>query len=253
MRRQPVRIGLDRVERELPAVAARRDVALQQRERRLERPALVGDVPLERRHVREAALGQEAEDLELRVHAGLDPPVELERDRLADDDRAVRLIGAHRPDRVELVGPVDEAVGAPEHDAGLVELERRPGPHQPDRLADERGVGDRVVDSPALCLGDDQFVPGVVGRAEPERQVVEVVALEPVPHLDDGEREDRRPAGRDDGVEHPGVEDVPRLAAEPALRGDRAEEDEPVEEVQVARLDPAAEIGVRAATHRPDP
>ena len=69
--------------------------------------------------------------------------------------------------------------------------------------------------------------------------MVQVVALQAVAHLDDREREERRPAGNDAGVEDARVEHVARLAAEPALRGDRPEQDEPVEEVQVALLDPA--------------
>ena len=63
------------------------------------------------------------------------------------------------------------------------------------------------------------------------------MALQPVAHLDDPEREDRRAARRDPGVEHARVEHVARLAGEPALRRDRPEQDEPVEEVQVAALD----------------
>ena len=54
VRGQPAGVGAERVERELPAVPVRRDEPLQDRERRLERPALVGDVALEGGDVREA-------------------------------------------------------------------------------------------------------------------------------------------------------------------------------------------------------
>ena len=43
---------------------------------------------------------------------------------------------------------------------------------------------------------------------EAERQVVEVVGLKPVPHLDDREGEDRRAAGDDAGIEHARVQHV---------------------------------------------
>ena len=217
--------------------------SLQQRERRLERAAGVGDVALERGDVLEAPLGEEAQQLELRIHARLDPAVELEREPLVQHDRAVRLLHAHRPDRRELAGAIREALGAPEGDRGVAEPERRPGAHQPDDLPHESGVGDRVVDRPALDLGDRRVAPALVGGPEAEREVVEIVALEAVADLDDPEREDRRAAGRDSGVEHARVEHVARLAAEPALRGDRPEEDEPVEEAQVARLDLRAQAG----------
>ena len=73
----------------------------------------------------------------------------------------------------------------------------------------------------------------------------EILACE---DLDDPEREDRRPARRDARVEHPRVEHVARLAGEPALRRDRPEQDEAVQEVQVALLDAGLELGAHAAS-----
>jgi hypothetical protein len=75
------------------------------------------------------------------------------------------------------------------------------------------------------------------------------VALQAVAHLDDGDREDRRVAGRDRRVEHARIEDVARLAAEPALRRHRPEQDEPVQEVEVALRD----AGFYISAHRRDP
>jgi hypothetical protein len=75
------------------------------------------------------------------------------------------------------------------------------------------------------------------------------VGLQAVAHLDDRNREDRRAAGVDGGVQHPGVEDVARLAAEPALRRDRPQQDEAVQELQVALGDPRLQI----SAHRRGP
>ena len=60
----------------------------------------------QRRHGTEARLlGQEGDEFELRVEALLEPAVDLEQDRFAEDRRAVRLIGIERAfgDRRELV------------------------------------------------------------------------------------------------------------------------------------------------------
>src|SRR6201999_297655 len=46
----------------------------------------------------EAVAVQEAEHLELRVHPGLDPAVDLQDRVLAENDRAVRLLGGDRAD-----------------------------------------------------------------------------------------------------------------------------------------------------------
>ncbi len=188
--RQPVVLAAhERVARQLPAVALGGHELLHGRQRRLERPALVRDVALERRCVLEGALGEEAEHLELGVHPRRDPAVELERVALVEHERAVRLLGAHRPRRLDLFG---ELAGRAEHDRRLGGLERGICPHQLEYPAGELRVGDRVVGDPALGLGDHGLVPAVRRGPEPEREVVEVVGLEAVAHLDDRDREDRR-------------------------------------------------------------
>ena len=229
----------ERLARELPAVALGGNELLHDRERRLERPPLVGDVALERGGVLEAALGEEAEHLELRVHPGREPAVELERVALVEHQRAVRLLGAHRPRRLDLRR---QFARRPEDDRRLARLQRGVGPHQLEDPARELRVGDRVVGDPAFRLGDRGRLPAVLRWPEAERQVVEVVRLQAVAHLDDRDREDRRVARRDAGVEDARVEHVLRLAAEPALRRDRPQQDEPVQEVEVAALDAALQI-----------
>ena len=86
MRGEPPRVGTERVERKLPTIPVGGDELLQDRERRLERPPLVGDVALERRDVLEPAFGEEAEDLELRIHPRLDPAIDLESQPLVDHE-----------------------------------------------------------------------------------------------------------------------------------------------------------------------
>src|ERR687885_222669 len=66
------------VEREVPAVAAAADEALQDPERRVHRLARVLVPAAERRDVLEAVLGQVAEQLQLRVDAGLEAAEHLQ-------------------------------------------------------------------------------------------------------------------------------------------------------------------------------
>src|SRR5581483_10633202 len=67
----------DLLERELPAVLSVGDELLQQPERRRERPARVLVPAAERGDVAEAALAEEAEQLELRVDPRLEPAEDL--------------------------------------------------------------------------------------------------------------------------------------------------------------------------------
>ena len=89
-------IAGQRRQRERPAVALGRHEARDDAERRVDLAAgmLVGAEQL--RAVREAVLGQEAQQLELRVVAGREPPVDLEHELLADDHRGVRMPLADR-------------------------------------------------------------------------------------------------------------------------------------------------------------
>ncbi len=249
MRGEPPRIGTERVERELPPVPLGGDELLQDRERRLERPPLVGDVALERCDVLEPSFGEEAEDLELRIHPRLDPAVDLERQPLVDHVRAIRLLRTHRPDLGAVAEAVPEVAGAAEEERCFADVERPVVGDEVDDPPNEVGIRERVVDRPPVCRSDDRGLPVVRIGPEAERQVVQIVALESVAHLDDREGQEWRLARNDARVEDARIQHVPRLAAEPALRGDRPEQDEPVEEVQVALLDAVPEV----SAHRQDP
>src|SRR6185437_1721886 len=82
------------LQRELPEVALVLDEFLQHRER--DRPpafAQVLDRAQDRRDVRERGdLGEEAPELELRVHALAHAPVALEEEAVAEEDRRVALL-----------------------------------------------------------------------------------------------------------------------------------------------------------------
>ena len=100
-RAQPVeqRLGIARqlVERQLPAVARAGQVLLQDAERRVDQPALELVPAGQRRDVREAARREEAQQLELRVHARLDAPERLQDQLLAEHDGGVGLLDADGP------------------------------------------------------------------------------------------------------------------------------------------------------------
>ena len=88
-------------------------------------------------------------------------------------------------------------------------------------------------------------------------QLSRVVLPEPVPPADlEGHRRDLPRFGGwlERLLDPPDLEDEDVGGAERQGPPDRdGVHQPPVEEVQVARLDPAAKVGVRATTHRPDP
>src|SRR5581483_3965559 len=73
------------LEYQLPAVDRAGDERLEDAERRLQGPADVGVPAGERRDVRELALGEEAQQLELRVQSGLEPAEHLEDELVVED------------------------------------------------------------------------------------------------------------------------------------------------------------------------
>ena len=85
------------------------------------------------------------------------------------------------------------------------------------QLAAVRAVGERVVDRPAVDLRDHALVPLLVVRAQPERQLVELVRAGLEARLDEREHQLRRVLAQRDRLEHAEVRDLARLRREPAL------------------------------------
>ena len=206
------------IECELPAADRVRQELLRHAERRLERLALVVVPAMERRDVREAAPGEEAQHLELGVDAGLELAEHLEHDRVVEHDRRVRLLDAHQADggvgRQPRLGAI-ELVEA-EMPVGGADLVGALDP--PEQLERLRGLGKRVVHGPVGGVRDGlpAFSPIGVRGAKRERQLVELVRAGGEAGLDEREHEQRVIAERDalDDVD-PG--DVARLGGIPAL------------------------------------
>ena len=169
---------------------------------------------LERGDPGEAALGEEAEQLELGVDARLEPAVELQDEPLVEHDRCVGLLDSHRP------GVAERSLGSAVHRA---ELERRvraperlPGPDQANELTRELGVVHRVVDRPAVDLGDDPLVLPVPRPPQPEGQLVDLVRPGEEPDLDEREHERGRLVAGRRRLEHLSTCHLARLRPEPA-------------------------------------
>ena len=122
---------------ELPSVARIREEALRDAEGRGHRGARVTPPPAELRDIREPAAAEEPEQLELGVHAWLEPAIELDDQLVVDDHRRVRLLDTERTDVYP--GRVREPPEGRELDSARVggdELRRRPrarsaGPPRP--------------------------------------------------------------------------------------------------------------------------
>ncbi len=203
--------GAKRRERELPAVAFAGDVILRDRERRFQRRAEIRGPAFERSDRREATVGEEAEQLELRVHACLDAPVDLEHEVVVEDERRVRLLATHRPHARERAGRL---AGRTELDHRLAASDVGLPAHALDELARELVVGECVVRDPTFDFRD-----AVLPLApEAERHLVELVRAGMEPDLDDREREQRLLRPHDRSRDDLEVRDLARLRAEPALR-----------------------------------
>ena len=208
---EALRGGARLVERELPAVGGRGHVLLEDAERRRELPARVAVPAGERGDVVEAALAEEAQHLQLRVGARLEPPEELQDQRLVEDDRAVRLVGADEASRAELAGERREVVGRAELDDPVVALQRQAPAHRAHELARQPRILGEAVD------------PDLAAEVRVE-QLVDVVRAGLVAQLDDRERELGIGGADDDRVEHLRGRDGARLGAVPALPGDVVDE-----------------------------
>jgi hypothetical protein len=214
---QPLGVRGEPLERELPAVPGVGQVLLQDAERRVEQPALVLVPARQRGDVREAALGQEAQQLELGVHARLHAPERLEDQLVAEDHRGVGLLDADRPD-------VDGPAAAGVRGLRPAEAQRRVlagdlgvvVPHAVQQLASVRRIDERVVDRPAVELGDDALGPALVGRPQPERQLVDLVRALAEARLDEQQDQLRRLLAQLDRLGDVDLGHLARLGAEPA-------------------------------------
>ena len=115
------RIGGDLIQRQLPAADGVGEEALRDAQRGAEGPALVLVPPLQRGDVRELAAGEELQHLELGIDAGLQAPEHLEHGLVAEHDRRVGLLDAHRAHR-----RVERAAGRSAPRAGSGRCRPRP-------------------------------------------------------------------------------------------------------------------------------
>jgi hypothetical protein len=183
-------VARQRVEREVPAVGRARQVLLQHAERGVHQPPVVLEPAGDRRDVREVALAQEAQQLELGVDARLDAPERLQDQRLAEHDRRVRLLDA---DRAHLDGA---ALARRRPPSGTRACRRPPArrrrAHQVQQLARVRGIGERVVVGVAAGLGDDAVAPALGGGPDADRHLVDLVRPLREARLDQRQHELRR-------------------------------------------------------------
>ena len=228
---ETVGVVLHLLERERPAVDRVGHEALEGAERGVQRAAGV-PVPAEQpRNVREPALAEEQQHLELGVEAGLDPPVRLQH-HLVEDDRGVRLLGAETArggvlgdrQRRERVEP-DRAGGRDDR----VVLDRRE--REPERVGRVRSDLEEVAPFERA-----QTLAGTVS-VRADDQLVHVVGARVVPDVeeDDADGVVARPGERD--VADGRADDLARPCAEPPLVDDELEQLRLVEELERGRRD----------------
>ena len=221
------------VEHELPAVARAGQVLLEDPERRVDLAALDLVPAGERGDVRELARGQEAQQLELRVDARLDAPERLEDQLLAEHHRRVRLLDADRPDLDRPRHARRRGLRPAEAQQAVLDRDVVALADPVQQLAALRGVGERVVDRPPVGLRDHALLPAVLGRPQPERDLVGLVRPLAEARLDQHEHEQRRLGAQRDDLGEVDLTDLARLRAEPALGDDPLLEDVGVEDREV--------------------
>ena len=124
--------------------------------------------------------------------ARLDAAEHLQDQRLAEHDRRVGLLDADRAhvDACRRAPARRRAQRKREHAVARPDLGVRAHPVQ--QLARRRGVGERVVDRPAVGLADHALVPALVDRPQAERHLVDLVRPGREARLDEREHEQRR-------------------------------------------------------------
>ncbi len=205
-REEAVRLRLEFLERELPAVLRAAHVLLEHAERRVERPADVGVPAREPRDVLEVALRQEAQQLELGVDAGLEPAEDLEDQLLVEDDRRVRLLGCDDAGRRQLGAETGESLERAKLDHAFPGLHVRAGANHVHELPDVTRIGERVE----LVAAREQLVRLVRSGVEGD--------------LDDLDEELGLALVQRRAVEHARVRHLARLRREPAARRDEVDQ-----------------------------
>jgi hypothetical protein len=203
---EALRFAAHRRKRAIPAVFARNEL-LQDPERGIHLPPRVCVPAVELGDVLELVLGQEAEQLELGVDAGLEPAEHLQDQLLVEDDRRVRLLGSDRARFAQLVTGACKRLDRRELDNALAGGHLRVGAHQVDELAHLPWVRERVE---LVLVACEQLVGLVRARVEArldDQQLEAWILLAQGRAIDDG------------GVRH-----LARLRPEPPLAGDEIDQ-----------------------------
>ena len=199
----------------------------------------------QRRDVREAARGQEAQQLELRVHARLDAPERLQDQLLAEHHRRVRLLDADRP---HVDGPAEAGAGR----LRPAEARTRPGRPGPRCWSASgaaargraRGRPARRRPSSRRPRGSTAVLQPSSAGPQPERHLVGLVRARREARLDQAEHEQRRLGRAAARARATSMWSTSRvLEREPALGDDPVVERLLVEEREVARGDGGRDVG----------
>src|SRR5579884_2959394 len=204
-REEALRLIVDRVERELPAVDAARDEALQDPERRVHRLPRVRVPAGQLRDVLEAVLGEEAQQLELGVDARLEPAEDLQDQLLVEDDGRIRLLRRDRARLAQLLTGRGRPLHRSELDHTLPRRQLPAAAQQVHELAHVPRIGER----------DEAVV---------RQQLVRLVGAGVEADLDDLQLEARLVRAQHRPVDHARVDHVPRLRPEPPLLGDELDQ-----------------------------
>ena len=205
-RKESLRLRLELVQREFPAVECTPDVLLQHAERRVERAAEIRVPAPELSDVREVALSEEAEQLQLRIDPRFEPAEDLQDQLLVEDDRRIRLLGRD-PSRLRQLGSERrEALERTKLDRPFVRLDGDAAADHVHELAYVTRIGECVE----LLAARHQLVRLVCSGVEAD--------------LDDLHSQLGLRFVQARLVEHARVCHFARLRPEPALRGDEVDQ-----------------------------